>query len=98
MTTETPMLERVARAMAGHFGQNFDDLPKDKQDRRDRLRSTQDYVPDHDQSDVLEAARAALEAMLEPSIDMCAAGRAFGDDYAAGDVWKAMIQAALDGA
>ena len=43
-------------------------------------------------------ARAALEALLEPTIDMCAAGRAVGDDYAAGDVWRAMIRAAQEGA
>lgn len=90
------MVERMARAIAGHFGPEFDDLPKDKAERINRNRVGEMF--DDSQEDVLEAAKAALQALMEPTPGMVEAGQqceGFGGD--GGQIYTAMIRSAMEG-
>jgi hypothetical protein len=61
MSDTSEMVERVARAIAGHFGPEFDELPKDRKAQRESIRAGDAYCDN--QSEMLAAARAAIEAM-----------------------------------
>jgi hypothetical protein len=61
MTPSPELVERVARALAGHFGPVFDDLPRDRVQQREFLREGGNPA-ENTQEDCLEAARAAIEA------------------------------------
>lgn len=69
------MIERVARAMAGYFCPYFDEIPKDKLDRREKMAAGDRLalITDITQDDLLDAACAAIEAMREPTKAMLAA-------------------------
>lgn len=72
--TDTPeMVERVARAIAKDFGEDFDEVPRDKKHRIEahsifggRYRDVNEPF----QYDYLGSARAAIEAMREPTEGM----------------------------
>ena len=92
---EDTMIERVARAISGHFGPVFDDLPKDRKAQRLSIRQGDAYCDTQD--DMLEAARAAIEAMREPTERMVQAGWAtngYRGDMTKAE-WSAMIDVAL---
>lgn len=95
------MIERVARAISQHVGPfAFDDLPRDRPEMKNRQRAGEDVFDT--QAEMLETARAAIEAMREPSEAMFEAGgeaplnmdRDVGRGPA-GRVWSGMIDAAL---
>ncbi len=86
------MIVRVGRSLAGHFGPLFDDLPKDRIEQRAWAREGR--AVENTQADLLDAARAAIEAMREPDYAMwrAAAGET---SYVSEEAWHAMIDAAL---
>ncbi len=53
--------EIIARAIAGHFGSLYDDLPKDIQERRERRRNGE--IHENTQLDMFFAAKSALAAL-----------------------------------
>jgi hypothetical protein len=79
------MVERVEWALAIFFSQNR--MPCMSGDPRDRLSSLQ-------RRNLSDAARAAIEAMREPTGGMCKAGF-LKRNVCTEAVWKAMIDAAL---
>jgi hypothetical protein len=106
MTPTPTMLETVARELAGHFGPEFDALPKDRGVLRDVRRHSVVYS-DNTQDCLLHAARAVLQAMRTPTMQMKLTGaRAVtaqmtgpgspADYDAAADCWQAMITEALN--
>lgn len=104
------MVERVARAIATELGADLDTAFADKTEWTN-MRGTDAAgrwrdINEPFKSDYLAAARAAIEAMREPTIKMASQGLKewqcatdTGDlDTDAHDmelIWKAMIQAAL---
>ena len=100
MSEPQTMLEKVARAIATGLGYEWDTLYASKgewtADRGSRHDINVPYKPDF-----LEAARAALEAMREPTEGMAKAPYAMGMSYMS--QWDAytsflyMINAALEG-
>lgn len=93
------MIENMARAIAGHFGPEFDALPKDKAERINRNRMGEMF--DDSQEDVLDAAKAALQALMEPTPGMVEAGWAAERPWvhpkeSLAGAYKAMIRTALD--
>lgn len=63
----SPMLEKMARAMAGHFGKSFDDMALDRSELRALVRSADGFdINEPTQADCLHAAKAVLEALLAP--------------------------------
>ncbi len=76
--------EAVAKALAGHFGPAFDELALDKQEHRLLLRHGHVGVNQPTQADVLDAADAAIAAVLEqlrePSEAMLNAGQGILED------------------
>lgn len=101
----TSPLTNVARALAGHFGPDFDDLAKDPVERKHRANRGGLGFSGHDQTDVLQAARAVISAMREPSEAMIRVGihqaEECTDDWTAsaacapGHIYAAMIDAAF---
>lgn len=93
------MVERVARAMAKQNGDDYDHIPLDKADWTaqrgmfgGRFRDLSELM----QVDYDEMARAAIEALLQPTVAMLWAGEDNLDGV--GDVsciFAAMIQEAL---
>ena len=59
---DNAMVERVARAIAGHFGPDFDQLPKDRAEARSLVRQGADFNG-NDKTSVMDAARAALQSL-----------------------------------
>lgn len=89
----TQMLERVAWAIADQIGDGFDSAHRDKPhwiETRGESGGRYRDINEPRQSDYLDAARAALEAMLEPGDLVDAAG----PDLRVED-WQAMIRKAL---
>lgn len=100
------VIERAARALAGG-SDKFDALPLDKRELRELQRHG--YQHDTTQSELLDDARAVLQAIREPSEGMVEAGQSAledpditGDDGTvcivdgdANAVYRAMIDAAL---
>ncbi|MEQ9634588.1 MAG: hypothetical protein RLW68_00740 [Devosia marina] len=108
------MVEKIARAIAGRNGDDYDKIPKHKSDWTanggmfgGRFRDVNEpYQTDYD-----EMARAALEAMREPTLDMIEAGQEQNNllpddrdppnafEFLSRDemtnAWQAMIEAAL---
>lgn len=61
------MIEKMARALAGHFGKSFDDMALDRSELRALVRNADGYdINEPTQADCLEAARGALTVLLEP--------------------------------
>lgn len=92
------MVVRVARAIAGHFGPEFDELPVDRKAQRLSIRQGDAYC-DH-QAEMLDAARAAIEAMREPTEAMTHCGAITPEGFQAYSntcetIWAGMIEAAL---
>lgn len=67
------MIEKVARAIAGHYGKEFDDCPKDYKEGRKLYRAGKVDLSDVNQDEHMEAAKAAIEAMEIPTKDMISA-------------------------
>jgi hypothetical protein len=70
------MVERVAMAIAKENGDDFDAIPKDKPDwtaQRGIFAGRSRDINEPFQCDYLGQARAAIEAMREPTVDMLAA-------------------------
>lgn len=66
---EEALIERVARAIAPLIGpQEFDELPKDKRALKAAQRGA--ALVFDSQDDILEIAKAAVEAMTIPLYDM----------------------------
>ncbi len=90
----TGMVERVARALAGHFGPEFDKLLDDRREVR-----KWGQPGDNSKDDFLAAARAAIEAMREPTegqYDAPTSGTTGGIDRASFTFWQTSIDAALN--
>ena len=79
------MIERVARAFCGSAGLEWDNMPNSNFDGA--------MVGTITRLGVLNGARAAIEAMREPTDMMSAASDWFDDGDAK---WRAMIDAALN--
>ena len=105
MTHSQSLLERVARAIASGLGDDFDNAFETKHDwnvsrgeRGGRFRDINEPM----RGDYLDAARAAISAMLTPTREMAHAGSVALSEgpeefpsVSARLAWKAMIQAAL---
>ena len=88
-------LERAASAIAGHFGPEFHELPDDKRDQRELARDGLPY--ENNKEDMLEAARAAIEALMEPSEGMIEASTFVPQLRVESlGIWQAMLTAALE--
>lgn len=76
------MIERVARAMAGYVGhRDWGLMAVDRSDLRSRIKDGYD-VNEPTQGDMMEAARAAIEALRDLPEDVIAAGeRAAWDNH-----------------
>lgn len=103
--TQPGMVERVARALAGHFGPEFEHLPADRVAMREAIRNGEYDATVNTQEDFLEAAREAIHAMYAPTpamIDrfvsraLCVSvhGENGWSEYARAQ-WATMIDAAL---
>lgn len=102
MATDTlSPLERAARALPQMLGPHaFDDLPLDRTEQRKLNREGHSF--EHTQADMLDLARAVLQAIRTPSEAMKFAGAALsyqGEAFAPieciEDAWAAMIDIAL---
>lgn len=81
------MVEKVARAMA------------EKSKARQPGMHTLNSLPMDGKEDFLEMARAAIEAMREPTEAMVKSGSSmYCNEYEAPDIWEDMIDAALTSA
>lgn len=68
------MIEKAARALAGHFGPDeYDELPKDKAQLREWRRTGYQY--DISQEDLREAFAGGLRSIREPSEEMIEAAK-----------------------
>ena len=79
------MIERMAKAIAEDRGYEWDDRSRIERDWKEWWR---------------EAARAAIEAMMEPTFEILRAGMNTtdnGDGQLHRRKWQAMLQAALQG-
>ena len=98
-----PTIERVARAIADNIGPPFDKLHKDKRhwlQERGMFEGEHRDVNGPFQGDCIEAAKAALSALLEPDEAMVeTAAREYEDvridEVSAAWVFTAMIKAAM---
>lgn len=71
MVIEMNMRERIARALAGHFGpRKWEDMPKDRADLKARFRAYDADINEPTQDDCLLAADAVLDALMEPDEGM----------------------------
>jgi len=89
------MVEKMARAMAGHFGPDYGALPKDKIERNIMLR--QGLIYDNTQEDLLQAAASVLTALSEPTEEMILAALETNSRFgksAMANIWQAMLAAA----
>lgn len=89
------MIERVARAMFERWLQTEEAVADQLQNGPQPPWEDQEFG----RRCWLDLARAAIEAMREPTVDMAARGSFRLDDdgdYCPVDVWKAMIDAALN--
>ena len=90
------MIERVARAIAGHVGPSFDDLPKDHAEYMKSRYTTSDET----QESMLETAVAVIEAMRDPTEEMQRAGFSSEDEDGnwggPSECWDNMIETALN--
>lgn len=93
----TEMVEKVARAIADHVGPGFDAMLKDGSElRREALMARAD-INDLTQCDMLDAARAALEAMRDfTPVVRCEDGVVHQLVGAPEDIWRTMIDAAIN--
>jgi hypothetical protein len=99
------VLEQAARALPQLLGpHSFDELPLDRAEQRALNRIGDRY--EHTQADMLDLARAVLQAIREPSDLMRTSGQwAISDclavsvcvenNFKAAEVWQAMIDRAL---
>ena len=97
----TDMIEKIARAIADSVGPSFDMLHKNKRDwveTRGMFRGEPRDCNGPFQDDCIEAAKAALTALEQPSAEMSQAGGfSLGVDFdpeGAERVFSAMIKAA----
>lgn len=85
--TEASMVERVARAMA------------DRSKARVAGLHLLNAIPMDGEEDFMKMARAAIEAMREPTEAMVKAGSSmYCNEYEAPDIWEDMIDAAITSA
>lgn len=100
------MIEQMARAIASHIGAAFDQMPRDKQHFMELSRQGKSGVFDINgpfQDDCLNAAKAALSALSNPTEGMRRAlielpPPGAGQEYLGTAYWGAMIKAAEEGA
>lgn len=100
------MVERVARAIDPRAFDQFESLRdyclRNGDDEAEALR-TAEWAHGHDVRQAIEKARAAIEAMREPTEEMLDVGACYEDQdhhifdegHIARDVWTNMIDAAL---
>jgi len=85
------MVERVARAICPEY----DELPDIASYSQRKRALPEQYWKD--KSEVRDDARAAIEAMREPTAIMWRRGsETRTDDHSTGEIYRAMIDAALD--
>lgn len=100
----TDMVEVVARALAGHFGPFYDDLPRNRLQLREWQRIGQRW--DHSQEDMRDAALQVIKSMREIEIPVQQAGGKLLGAYmrdteyhypvkTAIDIWEVMIDSIL---
>lgn len=95
------MIEKVARAISGHIGPEFDAAYAHK-DEWTADRGSRADINAPFKSDYLEAACAAIEALMEPTEGMIKEGGIEGgfDAYRVKDntleIWRSMLKAALE--
>ena len=84
------MIERVALALKAKIGEAFDATPIPGSPAE-----WGDWSATGGMLNLEDVARAAIEAMREPTQEMLRAGWAAAHDEDAGDCWRDMIDAAL---